>query len=495
MDAANAPSSIAPAPSESSTQREAKEITDEIHTRGTIEEAADHVDRLNVVVDLDLSLRLSKLPMERIFISSSETLLPLMPRESEATDYFFTPRVVSIGPYHHGKSCLAKMERHKSRFLEDFLSRNTSRSFEHYQNELRKILRQRATYSVEYDATKFDLTRDEFVDTIILDGCFILEFLIKFYNHTSDEIFNDETMLRYIKTDLLMFDNQVPMFVLGMLLGDWQNCKGPIATLKELLAYYFWGTKDDMSMYDTNLVPGSLLQLYNQLFILPYSDDGKVKGGYPRGNYWKIYSGNPVGIDYSCMQIQAPSAQQLEKSGALFRAKRSAIFLDINFHDGVLEIPVLSMDEPFLLFFINLATFDLHVDRHFVMGSYCRFMACLLETSTDVAILRKHGIIESKFMTDQNLLDLFHKFGKFDHWMHNRNYFGSLFEDLWYFCARPEKKPYDGLWHFIARINYCIECLWNCFCAVVLVFLIFVLPAILVVFIIFAIIYVLFFYH
>ncbi|KAJ3691410.1 hypothetical protein LUZ61_020574 [Rhynchospora tenuis] len=397
-----------------------------------------------------------------------------MPRESDATDYFFTPRVVSIGPYHHGKSCLAKMEGHKSRFLKDFLSRDTSRSFEQYQHKLKKILEQRTT-SYEYDATKFDLTSNKFVDIIILDGCFILEFLIKIYNHTPDEIFKDEALLRYIKIDLLMFENQVPLFVLHMLRGDRQNHKGPIPTIEELLAYYFWGKKDDPFIYNSYLNHSSLLQFYSHLFILPRSDDGKLKYAYPRGSYWEIYDGN-LSVSYSSIKTHGPSAQQLEKAGAIFRAKKSANFLDITFHEGVLEIPILSMDEQFLLFFVNLAAFDLHVGFHCVMESYCRVMACLLETSTDVSILRKLGIIESKFMTDQNLHDLFDRFGKFDDFMSDQNYFASLFEDLWYFCARPEKKPYDGLWRFIARIKYNTECLRNWFLLVAMLFL----PAILI---------------
>ncbi|KAJ4775492.1 hypothetical protein LUZ62_059749 [Rhynchospora pubera] len=474
MDAANAPPSLAPFPSESTTDREAKENSDELHLDTVIKETSEHIERLDVVVDRDLSLRFSELPRERLFMRSCKAF-PLMPRKSDATDYFFTPRVVSIGPYHHGKSCLAKMESHKSRFVKDFLSRDSSRSFEQYQHELKEIL-ERRTNSDEYDATKFDLTRDEFVDIIILDGCFILEFLIKIYNHTPDEIFKDEALLRYIVVDLLMFENQVPLFVLHMLRGDRQNYKGPIPTIEELLAYYFWGKKHDPWIYESYMSPRSLLQLYNQLFILPRSDDGKLKYEYPRGNYWEIYDGNPISMGNSAMKTYGPSAQQLEKAGAIFRAKKSANFLDITFHEGVLEIPVLSMDEQFLLFFVNLAAFDLHVGFRCVMESYCRVMACLLETSTDVAILRKHGIIESKFMTDQNWHDLFDRFGKFDDIMTGQNYFASLFEDLWYFCARPEEKPYNGLRCFIACIKDCTDRSRNLFLLLAMLFL----PAILI---------------
>ncbi|KAF3341273.1 hypothetical protein FCM35_KLT10117 [Carex littledalei] len=159
---------------------------------------------------------------------------------SDITNCVFTPQVISIGPYHHGKNCLAKMERHKSRFLQDFLSRDFGRSLEHHRNKLKKM---EQMLRDDYE-TKFDLTSDQFVDMMILDGCFILELFIKIYNHTRDhEIFKNESLLRYIKTDLLMIENQVPLLVLEILHGNQRKYGVPIPTINQLLAYYFWDMK------------------------------------------------------------------------------------------------------------------------------------------------------------------------------------------------------------------------------------------------------------
>ncbi|KAJ4802500.1 hypothetical protein LUZ62_015066 [Rhynchospora pubera] len=447
MDAANAP------PWEMTTKTEAKDITDEVHRGNTIKETTKHIDKLEVAVDVDFFVRYRKLPRLVDFIRTDEDpVLPLifrLPIEPDANRYFFTPRVVSIGPYYHGKSCLAKMDRHKSRFLEEFLSHYTSRSLEHYQNELKNRLVKQSFKDEYYDED--NLTRDELVDIMILDGCFILEFLIKIYNHIPDEIFQDETLLQYIKTDLLMFENQIPLFVLEMLYED------PIPTIEELLGYYFWGTKDDPSMYEKHLNPCSLslLQYYNNLFIFPRSDDGKAKRVYSQGNYGEQFGKDTRPVTCYLLGLsQAPSAQQLEKAGVVIRAKRSTNFLDITFHEGVLEMPILSIDEPFVLFFVNLLMFDLHVDYHYVMESYCRFMACLTKTSNDVAILRKHGILEGKFITDEDWIHLMHWIGQPDHLLPKWHYFANLFDDLLLFCNRPKKK------HVLRRFVSC--CYGSC---------------------------------
>ncbi|KAJ4776379.1 hypothetical protein LUZ62_060636 [Rhynchospora pubera] len=386
----------------------------------------------------------SNLPRKGDFIRPYEyhKVLPLIFRlsiESEAASYFFRPRAVYIGPYHHGKSCLAQMEKHKSRFLEDFLSRDTSTSLEDYRNEVKKRWKQ-SLMNDYYDLAEFDLTRDELVDIMIMDGCFILELLIKTYNQTADEIFENEKLLRYIKTDLLMFENQVPLFVLEMLYKD------AIPTIEELLGYYFWGTKDDPSMYEKkSLDPaGSLLQSYNQLYIFPRSDEGKPKHVYPQGIYGEIYTKNRPWLLGRCSTSFAghvPSAQHLEEAGVVFKAKRSANFLDITFHEGVLEIPVLSIDEPFLLSFVNLVMFDFHVNCGSVMESYCHFMACLMYTRDDVAILQKHGILEGKFINDLDWWWLSHYFGRPFYNLPVGHYFAYLFDELWLFWALP-KAPF-----------------------------------------------------
>ena len=375
-------------------------------------------------------------------------------RSSEITNCLFKPRVISIGPYHHGKNCLAKMERHKSRFLQDFLSRDASRSLEHHQNKV-KMMEQMIRDDYK---TKFDLTSDQFVDMMILDGCFILELLIKIYNHTPDEIFKNESLLPYIKTDLLMIENQVPFLVLEILYGDPRNYRGPIPTINQLLAYYFWDMKDDLWRYE-GPSHHSLLHSYHQLFIFPPLGDKKAILAQP-----KRRKSTKFCVLHRFSDI--PSAEELEKAGVVFKAKKAVDFLDITFHGKVLEMPVLSVDEPFLLLLINLVMFEVF-GRVDIMNNYCYFMSSLLQYPDDVVVLRKHGIIESNLMTDMSLTNLFFQLQSFrSNPPINPVYFLGLIEDLRQFRDRSETTWNDILGYYAYRMWSIIEFLWFSFWAV-----------------------------
>ncbi|XP_078161824.1 UPF0481 protein At3g47200-like [Carex rostrata] len=346
------------------------------------------------------------------------------------------------------------MERHKSRFLQDFLSRDASRSLEHHQNKV-KMMEQIVRDDYE---TKFDLTSDQFVDMMTLDGCFILELLIKIYNHTPDEIFKNESLLPYIKTDLLMIENQVPFLVLEILYGDPSNYGGPIPTINQLLSYYFWDMKDDLWRYEGPL-HHSLLHSYHQLFIFPPLGNKKAILAQP-----KRRKSTKFGAVRTIFNI--PSAQELEKAGVVFKAKKTVDFLDITFHGKVLEMPVLSMDEPFLLLLINLVMFEAF-GRVDIMNNYCYFMSSLIQNPDDVVVLIKHGIIESNLMTEASLTNLFSPLHSFrSNPPRNSLYFLGLIEDLRQFRDRSEITWHYILRYYAYRMWSIIEFLWFSFLAV-----------------------------
>ncbi|XP_078161822.1 UPF0481 protein At3g47200-like [Carex rostrata] len=353
------------------------------------------------------------------------------------------------------------MERHKSRFLQDFLSRDGSRSLEHYRNKV-KMMEQMLRDDYE---TKFDLTSDQFVDMMILDGCFILELLIKIYNHTPDEIFKNESLLQYIKIDLLMIENQVPLLVLEILHGNPRNYKGPIPTINQLLAYYFWDIKNALWRYE-GCSHHSLLHSYYQFFIFPSLGDKRSILAEP-----KERKSTKFGVVvHSSPSI--PSAQELEKVGVVFKAKKTIDFLDITFHEKVLEMPVMSVDEQFLLLFINLVMFEIVSGRDDIMKGYCYFMRYLLRYPGDVAVLRKHGIIKSHLMTDESLTYLFSRLNlQFELCGAQPLYFMGLMEDLRQFRDRAKTTWHDIQGYYAERIMHIIEVLWFSLSAVLILFI------------------------
>ncbi|KAF5953981.1 hypothetical protein HYC85_006837 [Camellia sinensis] len=92
----------------------------------------------------------------------------------------YQPHIVSIGPYHHSQPHLQMIEEHKWRFLGSLLTRTQSKglTLEDYLKAIQPLeSKARDSYS---ETIRFDT--DEFIEMLVLDGCFIIELFRKIGN-------------------------------------------------------------------------------------------------------------------------------------------------------------------------------------------------------------------------------------------------------------------------------------------------------------------------
>ncbi|KAI3897011.1 hypothetical protein MKX03_015835 [Papaver bracteatum] len=140
-------------------------------------------------------------------------------------DHAYTPSKTSIGPLHHGK-CIrfdedGKLKDHKSRYARELLSRNTSMGTNTLEECIARIK------SIEDEVRKcysepINLSSDEFVESMVIDGLFMIE-LFRKYAHIGnkiergDPIFGKSEDLMDSVFDLVLLENQLPMVVLDCL--------------------------------------------------------------------------------------------------------------------------------------------------------------------------------------------------------------------------------------------------------------------------------------
>ncbi|KAL3506275.1 hypothetical protein ACH5RR_031657 [Cinchona calisaya] len=131
----------------------------------------------------------------------------------------YEPKVLSIGPYHHGKPKLKKMEMHKLRYLKELLGRRGETNAERYIIALTEFEDHARKYYAEEEISR--ISKKGFVEMMFLDGCFVIEFLRKNFKpelqNGNDTIFQMEWLSSNIMTDLILFENQVPFFILDKL--------------------------------------------------------------------------------------------------------------------------------------------------------------------------------------------------------------------------------------------------------------------------------------
>ncbi|KAF5464927.1 hypothetical protein F2P56_014964 [Juglans regia] len=143
----------------------------------------------------------------------------------------YKPVLLAIGPYNdHLKVGQGIMEEHKLRYLKQMLERRKEHSLEDYMEALRKLEdRARKCYA---DAECISQKKDEFVGMMLLDGCFIIELFRKLEDKTlrdeHDPIFQMSWMLPEIARDLLLFENQLPYFVLTELFNRSESNQTPL---------------------------------------------------------------------------------------------------------------------------------------------------------------------------------------------------------------------------------------------------------------------------
>jgi hypothetical protein len=141
----------------------------------------------------------------------------------------YQPQVVSLGPFHHGDPNLLPMEEHKRRALRHLL-RRARRPLDDFvaavEDDAEQLESAYMDLGVEWRAGIGSGGRERFLEMMIVDGCFLLEVMRtaagkNVHDYASnDPIFSSHGilyMVPYIRRDMLMLENQLPLLVLQKL--------------------------------------------------------------------------------------------------------------------------------------------------------------------------------------------------------------------------------------------------------------------------------------
>ncbi|CAN4116236.1 unnamed protein product [Withania somnifera] len=287
----------------------------------------------------------------------------------------YKPQVVSFGPYHHGEDHLKKMEAHKHRALLHFLKRS-GKSLTFYIDSLQQVAQDlKDAYDLLDPIWQNDT--DAFLQLMILDGCFMLEILrtaaddhllidqsqhAQQYDYApNDPIFSNHGKLHlmpYIKRDILMLENQLPMLLLDKLLVIENQEEKMFACI--------------------GCVRKSLL----------WEDPGLAK----------------------TRPKKAPKVRH-RSSGDEMSKTRS--LKDISFRGGILKLPLDRGGRCYESMFLNLIAFErLHVGAGNEVTSYIFFMDNIIDDAKDVSLLQSSGIIRNAIGADQAVAKLFNSLSK-----------------------------------------------------------------------------------
>ncbi|CAA7388455.1 unnamed protein product [Spirodela intermedia] len=419
-----------------------------------------------------------KLPKPNAGGGRSPSICRVYPDMRRVEQEAYEPKLVSIGPLHYGKVRLLPMEQVKLEYLRDLLNRHNENSLENYIAVIRSCLpAAMAQYS-----ENIELSDDEFVEMLVVDGCFIIEYLAKRIFGTTREtapLAGVRWGFSHLRRDLLLLENQIPFFVLTELFNKTTipitgKRKEPLA-LMELVLLFLKIEKPPK----VNLEPGKVLHLLHVYHLCldpecveePHRRSCGQSAMLPLKKWIDLISMLFFAFLYlifiwqwppwfgatkkSKAPREIPCATELRAAGIQFKRKgvpreNIACYMKVSFREGILEIPFLSVDETTSARLRNLIALEQSctiVGNHFT--SYCVFMDNIINTAGDVAILRSRGILESKLGSDGEVADLFNNLCKGTHLKYEKHYNAKTFEQVVAFCEFAPHK-----WRAILVHNY-----------------------------------------
>ncbi|KAL7164299.1 hypothetical protein ACSBR2_040252 [Camellia fascicularis] len=126
-------------------------------------------------IDMEGLVKSIREKLDKLSCPSPECCIYKVPKKlKKINEDAYTPLRVSIGPLHHGKKGLEDTEEHKLRYFNDFM-RRSGKSLK----ELVKIMEEKEKEIRKCYAKTINLKSENFLEIILVDAAFIVEFLLK----------------------------------------------------------------------------------------------------------------------------------------------------------------------------------------------------------------------------------------------------------------------------------------------------------------------------
>ncbi|GKV32618.1 hypothetical protein SLEP1_g41212 [Rubroshorea leprosula] len=334
----------------------------------------------------------------------------------------YEPQVVSIGPYHHGKDQLKKMEAYKMFYLKRLLERRPEVSLEDYLKALKvKEKEARECYSEPLNLNG----GEKFVEMMLLDGCFIIQLI-----REKNEAPHTDILLSRATLDLLLVENQLPFFILLLLLDMTGMSNDPfmdmaIKFFSKIIPGFFGGPKnqEDIKHFLEQKKKEDIKHLlglvhdcwtFSREAKLNLCSSGVVRSSPPEPSEelrFPLLKATDSEKEWRFIR----SATGLREAGIIFKKvdfkKDEGRLFDIKFEKGVMSIPTLRIDDHTESILRNLVAYEqcFKGASSKCLTDYITFMDRLINTWKDVQLLSHNGVIDNWLGDHDVVANMFNK--------------------------------------------------------------------------------------
>ncbi|KAM7267500.1 hypothetical protein ACFE04_009666 [Oxalis oulophora] len=325
-------------------------------------------------------------------ISLPSHCIKVIPNEiRELNPAAYTPQLISIGPLHHRirRPHLLSMQNLKLRYAKRFLERtNKPKAF-----FVKFIQRHKVEIRDFYDSEPCKLDSRSYVEMILLDSFFILELIIRVNPWMCNDLeleWEDRGLLKKIKVDLLMFENQLPFLLLSQLYA------------------FRHGQNKELRMDCRNFFLGDLLGFQRSHYI----DNDNIDNDplhfihFIQCNLNSRRNNMPLPSDKPYLKN---AAKNLSHSRVKFQLTESQGLTAICFKKRSLRLPRLVVDNMTERLFRNIMISErgLVMSNDTLIYSYLSFLHLLMQSDDDVSVLVEANVIENRLDNNQAVVELF----------------------------------------------------------------------------------------
>ncbi|KAK1278243.1 hypothetical protein QJS04_geneDACA016615 [Acorus gramineus] len=208
---------------------------------------------------------------------------------TESNRPFFVPKVVSIGPYHHGDAHLAGMEPLKKQASEKFYTAARQRV---------RAVAERVRGMYEMDP-RIKMDDEEFTDMLFLDACFVVHFISSYQGFVVRDLFLLENQLPYevlkaVKPDP-SFDETLANFICSVSRNN--NLERAIDAVKKVKEAEM--KREEIRIDMSGAHTGNLLDMLHQILVTsPKICDGMDKDLWDSLNFRSVKELKEAGIKF-----------------------------------------------------------------------------------------------------------------------------------------------------------------------------------------------------
>ncbi|KAF7147875.1 hypothetical protein RHSIM_Rhsim03G0033000 [Rhododendron simsii] len=344
--------------------------------------------------------------------------VPLTIREDEKTKGHFDPRVVSVGPYHHGKEKLEMAEKIKPIVAQLFVSRS-GRDMAEFRQKALEIVDDARSYYLEGSTDIY--SDEEFAEMMLLDGLLVLAIFESITsNHgwggTIHNIFKKHLGAHatyLVFTDIFfLLENQLPFQVLESLMSLKSDHSELLETMDKI--WDLVKSRGSSRKYKKKL-DNKRTSRKKPLHNLEYfwlEVNGLNQPNHPLKSNTPSIHRNLVKPDYMGSYYSFRSISELKAKGIHARRSTSypsrAFSFKSFFFFGILEIPLLILDPQFIVHISNQVAYESTPNNvnNLPTMVYINFMKSLINSPEDVKELRSRNILFSTYNSDEEVVKL-----------------------------------------------------------------------------------------